>query len=117
MKWLFEMFNFRLYAEGDPGPTGGQWVSDGEGGRTWQPTVFGQPIVPAPVAPPPVDTGPDFAANRQTANIDRTSRYSHGSYVKALEGIEQQSRASGADMTPGANDYELPDTAFGERLY
>lgn len=131
LKWLFAMLDFRLYqltgtgwgsflGGGQPVTTG-EWVNTGEGGREWRETGGGGTgFLPAPApapAPEPVDTGPDFAANRQTADIDRTSRYTHGSYVSALEGIEQQSRASGAAMTPGANDYELPDTAFGERLY
>ncbi len=34
-----------------------------------------------------------------------------------MEGIYEQSKSSGAGMGPGAYDYELPDAAFGERLY
>jgi hypothetical protein len=59
----------------------------------------------------------DFAANRQTADIDRTSRYSHASYVKAIEGIDQTARAASPEMPVEPGDYTLPDAAFGERLY
>lgn len=114
-------------AGGDPGGPGEGGMGQG-GGSTWggdnddSPTwgFFGPPK-PEPVAPPPppVPGGPgwEWAANRQVANIDRTSQYTHEQYTSALETIHQQSLSSGAGMGPGAYDYELPDTAFGERIY
>lgn len=128
MKWLIGLLDFRLCAVGwgadsplaQQPSTSGHWRVDGEGGQTWVPgsgqTGGGATPAPAP-APAPADTGPDWAANRQTADIDRTSAYSHRSYRAALEGIDQTSRASGASMPAQAGDYEIPDTAFGQRLY
>jgi hypothetical protein len=74
---------------------------------------------PAPPPPPPKpgEPGWEWAANRQVANIDRSSQFSHEQYVSALEGIYQQSTASGGAMGPGAYDYELPDQAFGTTIY
>ena len=106
MKWLIALLDFRLFA----------WQSTGEGGRTWVPDPVATPA-PAPAPAPAEDPAPDFAANRQTANIDRTSRYSHGSYVKAIEGIDQQARAASPEMPVEPGDYTLPDAAFGERIY
>lgn len=122
LSWIIVMLDFRLAANGW-GNLGQQLrdrplVSTGEGGQQvgGQQGGFGTTPAPAP-APTPIDTGPDWAENRQTANIDRTSAYSHRSYRAALEGIDQTARAASPDMPAGASDYELPDTAFGQRLY
>lgn len=114
MKWIIRLLDFRLYQTGGEGG-----ISGGGGGIS---SFLPPPPAPEPAPPPPPPAGPgepgwDWAANRQTANIDRSSQYTHEAYASALEGMHQQSQASGAGMGAGAYDYELPDVAFGERLY
>lgn len=136
MRWIIGLLDFRFW-NGDAGGSGGGGPGT-DAGADREPEQFGEfmlngvptryvyhggqyfpEAVPqtTPAAAPAAPAAPDFAANKQTANIDRTSQYSHGNYTKALEGIYEKSRGSGADAGMGANDYELPDAAFGERLY
>lgn len=141
LRWLVAMLDFRLYQTGgdtlNGGPRGPQRTrhvtgAPGEEGeytlhyydegpaRPWG-GLFGlmgtvaqaaQPAAPAPT-PAPEPAGPFV----QTANIDRTSRFESEQYSGALEGIYEKSRGAGATFGPGAMDYELPDIAFGTRLY
>lgn len=95
-------------------------LTTGEGGGWSGPppdwSMLGGGGAPAP-APAPEPAAPDWAENRQVANIDRTSAYAHREYRAALEQIDQTARASSPDMPVQPGDYELPDTAFGQRLY
>lgn len=114
LSWVFDALDFRLYqVEGEGG--GGGFTGGGGGG------FFGPPPEPEPEPepPPPVPGGPgwEWAENRQVADIDRTSRFAHTEYRAALEGIHQQAQAAGPEAPALAQDYELPDTAFGERIY
>lgn len=116
MKWIIRLLDFRLYQTGGEGGTTTGGIGTGGGGFFGPPP----PEPPPPPAPPPAGPGEpgwDWAENRQTANIDRSSQYTHEAYASALEGMHQQSQASGPAMGAGAYDYELPDVAFGERLY
>lgn len=118
---------------GDRGEWGylGEWDTQGEAGQMshWgqaptginpnipkAPTLNPAITAPAPTPAPTPDPQIEWAANKQVANIDRTSRFAHEQYQGAMATIEGSARSAG---TPGAGaqDYELPDAAFGERLY
>lgn len=109
---------------GDAAGSGAQQGGGGQGYAgpvdwgTLNPSPTPPPVAAPPPPPPqPGEPGWEWAANRQVSNIDRSSQFSHEQYVSALEGIHQQSQASGAGMGPGAYDYELPDQAFGTTIY
>ncbi len=100
----------------------GQWVSTGEGGRTWQPSGGGG------FGPPePEDTGPKphvpvlrAAKNVQRANIDRSSLYDPTSATQAL-GADYLQQRNASNPQPlgstgaGAVGYDF--TPSNERLY
>ena len=101
------------FSYGGPTTTG---LTAGEGGTT----VGGPAPEPEPVpepAPEPGEPEYQWAANRQVANIDRTSRYAAEQYRSALEQVHTAAQAAGPAAPPMAQDYEFPDIAFGERIY
>ena len=136
LKWIIRLLDHRLWngagqgggggggaGQGGGGPGGDGGPDQGGGGEPYGGQYTPPVPAPAPVAAPPPpppkpgEPGWEWAANRQTANIDRSSQFTQEQYTSELDAIYAQSTAAGAGMGPGAYDYELPDMAFGQRLY
>ena len=101
--------------------TGGGGTVTGEGGTTAGDGGGGlSSLVPEPPPPPPPPPPPrtnPWGSSKQTTNIDRTSKYATPDYAGAAQAINQVARSSGPAMPMEPGDYELPDLAFGTRLY
>lgn len=90
----------------------GSELTAGEGGGTPAPTPE-----PEPPPPPVVEPEPPPPPPPQRANIDRTSQYSTPDYASMTQTINAVARSSSPEMPTEATDYQLPDSAFGQRLY
>lgn len=138
MRWIISLLDFRLWngaGQGGGGDGGGQGGGGdgggagqggggtgggpdqgggGEGGYGWQRQRrqermdFPRPAptpAPAPATPEP---------NPPAAKLPETA--THAQYARHLEDVRQRNRGA-ATMPAYAQDYELPDAAFGTRLY
>lgn len=109
MKWIIGLLDYRLWNGAGQGGGGGGPGGDGQGGggepgygsqrQQQRAAPVAAPVTAPEPEPPPEEPGP----------------ITHAQFARGLEDVRQRNRVG--PMPAMAQDYEIPDTAFGSRIY